>query len=189
MIRKEDLQVFSIAFTFLLLEITIFHILQFTHDYLESTLVISYAMLGLAIGSLVTYFYREKKTINFSLLVILLIASIVIAFINITQFPGFVHLSPLNIFPFLIGNIIVTFMFRTENVNRLYFFNLMGATCGIFFSIISIPLLKTEGTLILCIIILCFAGFMFNDSKRVKTNRVLRVAFRKRQIKNPCKKV
>ena len=36
------------------------HILQFTHTYLESTLVISDALLGLAFGSITTYFVHSN---------------------------------------------------------------------------------------------------------------------------------
>lgn len=169
-IRRQEIQVFFTAFIFFIFETSIFNILQFTHNHLEATLVISYALLGLAIGSLVTYFLRKSDSINFPLLVIFFMLSIILAFINITRFPGFVHLSPFMVFPFMMGNIIITFFFRTENTNRIYFFDLAGATCGIFFSVVTIPLLKTENALLICIALMSCVGFLLSKKK----NRVMR---------------
>jgi len=77
------------------------------------------------------------------------------------------------VFPFMMGNIIITFFFRTENTNRIYFFDLAGATCGIFFSVVTIPLLKTENALLMCIALMSCVGFLFSKKK----NKVLRAVF------------
>jgi hypothetical protein len=59
----------------------------------------------------------------------------ILAFLNITRAPRFVHLSPFMIPPFMMGNIIITYFLRAENSNRMYFHDLFGATCGLFLSI------------------------------------------------------
>ena len=45
-IRRQEIQVFFTAFVFFFLETSLFHLLQYTHSHLESTLVICYALLG-----------------------------------------------------------------------------------------------------------------------------------------------
>ena len=84
-------------------------------------------------------------------------------------------MSPLLIFPFLVGNVIITYFFRSENSNRIYTLDLTGATCGIFFSVIFIPLLKTENALLLCITVMCVVGFLF--SGQGKNSRVFKTIF------------
>jgi hypothetical protein len=174
-ISREGIQVFFTAFAFFFIETAFFHILHFTHDNLEATLVISYALLGLALGSLVTYLAFRIRAINFPLLIVLFILSAVLAFLNITRAPRFVHLSPFMIFPFMMGNIIITYFLRAENSNRMYFYDLFGATCGIFFSVAAIPLLKTENSLFLCIAVLCVVGFVFTSE--YGRRKLLRSAF------------
>ena len=174
-IRRQEIQVFFTAFVFFFLETSLFHLLQYTHSHLESTLVISYALLGLSIGALAAYLFKNTHTLNFPLLILCFVAAILLAFINITRFPGFVRLSPLLIFPFLVGNVIITYFFRSENSNRIYTLDLTGATCGIFFSVIFIPLLKTENALLLCITVMCVVGFLF--SGQGKNSRVFKTIF------------
>ncbi len=173
-IKRQGIQVFFTAFAFFFIETAFFHILHFTHDNLEATLVISYALLGLALGSLVTYLAYRIRTIHFPLLVLLFIISTVLAFLNITRLPRFVHLSPFMVFPFMMGNIIITYFLRAENSNRMYFYDLSGATCGIFFSVATIPLLKTENALFLCIAVLCIVGFVFTS--QYGRSRLMRAA-------------
>jgi hypothetical protein len=138
-VDRKGIQVFFTAFAFFFIETAFLHILQFTHDNLEATLIISYALLGLALGSLVTYLAFRIRNINFPLLILLFILSTVLAFLNITRAPRIVHFSPLMIFPFMMGNIIITFFLRAESSNRMYFYDLSGATCGIFFSVARHP--------------------------------------------------
>jgi hypothetical protein len=169
------MQIFLTALVLFMIETAMFHLLQFTHDSLESTLVISYALLGLALGSIATYLWPASKVINFPLLAFLLIVSIALAFINITQFPNLIRMSPVLVCPFLIGNVIVTSLFRIGNVNHLYLFDLAGATTGILLCTAAIPLLKSEGTLIVSIVILCLAGFTFTPQG--SNGRLVRAVF------------
>jgi len=165
--KKEEIQVFIISFVLLFLETAFFHILMFTHNYLDAISIISYALIGLAIGSLITYFIKEYYEFTFYLLVLFLIVSIILAFTNIVRFPVKIFLSPFMILPFLLGSITITFFFKKKNSNRIYFFDLLGGTFGVFISIILIPLLKTENALILCIGLLSIIG-LFYRGKRFK---------------------
>ncbi|MBA7615680.1 hypothetical protein ES703_22965 [subsurface metagenome] len=132
-------------------------------------MLISYALLGLSLGSLITFFFNKYPTINFSYLILLFIAAIVFSFINITQFPKQVFFSPFLVLPFALGNVIITFFFRKGNSNRIYCFDLAGATFGIFFSVILIPLLKTENALLLCLSVLSLIGLFFPEKKIKKS--------------------
>ena len=171
-ITRENIQVFIIAFSILFVETSFFHILIFTHSYLEANFVISYALMGLSIGSLITFFIGKKMKIDFQMLIYLLIISTVLAFINIVRFPEKTSFSPFLILPFLIANTAITYFFVRGNSNRIYFFDLAGATCGVLFSIVAIPLLKAENALLLCIFLLALTTCFFNEGKLKKT-RVL----------------
>lgn len=65
--KKEEIQVFVVSFVLLFLETAFFHILMFTHNYLDAISIISYALIGLAIGSLITYFIKEYNELTFYL--------------------------------------------------------------------------------------------------------------------------
>jgi len=165
--KREEIQVFIISFVLLFLETAFFHILMFTHNYLDAISIISYALIGLAIGSLITYFIKEYSELTFYLLVLSLAVSIILAFINVVRFPTKIFLSPFMILPFLLGSITITFFFKKKNSNRIYFFDLLGGTFGVFISVILIPLLKTENALLLCIGLLSIIG-LFYKIKRFK---------------------
>ncbi len=170
--KKEEIQVFVVSFVLLFLETAFFHILIFTHNYLDAISIISYALIGLAIGSLITYFIKEYNEHTFYLLVLFLTLSIIFAFINIVRFPTKIFLSPFIILPFLLGSITITFFFKKKNSNRIYFFDLLGGTFGVFISIILIPLLKTENALILCIGLLSVIGLFYTGKRFKKTLKV-----------------
>jgi len=163
--KKEEIQVFIISFVLLFLETSFFHILMFTHNYLDAISIISYALIGLAIGSLITYFIKEYNELTFYLLVLFLAVSIILTFTNIVRFPTKIFLSPFMILPFLLGSITITFFFKKKNSNRIYFFDLMGGTFGVFISVILIPLLKTENALLLCIGLLSIIGLFYSKNK------------------------
>ena len=163
MIKKTEIQVFFASMAFLFLETAVFHVLLFTRSHLEANLVISYALLGLGIGSLVTFFLKDRGSLHFPAVVGFFVLSITLVFINVTRFPGLVHLSPFMILPFAVGNIIITQAFRRGNTNRIYFSNLLGAFAGIIFSVAFIPTLKTENAVLLCIGVLCLLGLLFSQ--------------------------
>jgi hypothetical protein len=89
----RSLQVFLTSFALFFVETAMFHILQFTHAYLESTLVISDALLGLAFGSITAYFVRSNRIVSFQYFAAAFLSSIVLAFVNIVRFPHLVRLS------------------------------------------------------------------------------------------------
>ncbi|MEE4354512.1 MAG: hypothetical protein V2J25_16755 [Desulfatiglans sp.] len=171
-VTRENIQVFVIAFSILFFETAFFHILIFTHSYLEANFVISYALLGLSIGSLIIFFIGKKR-IDFQLLIYLLIVSVALAFLNIVRFPEKVSFSPILVLPFLVANTAITLFFVRGNSNRVYFFDLAGATCGVLFSIVAIPLLKAENALLLCIFLLGVVSFFFNEGTLRKTRLLI----------------
>jgi hypothetical protein len=147
---------------------------MFTHNYLDAISIISYALIGLATGSLITYFIKEYSELTFYLLILFLAISIILTFINIVRFPTKIFLSPFMILPFLFGSITITFFFKKKNSNRIYFFDLLGGTFGVFISVILIPLLKTENALMICIGLLSIIG-LFYSKKRFK--KVIKATF------------
>lgn len=87
-------------------------------------------------------------------------------------FPDFVRLSPFLILPFAVGNILVSHRYRYFNANTMYFADLLGATGGILFSIVFIPLLTTENALLLNLLLLIPAlWLLLSDTLRRRISR------------------
>jgi len=171
-IKREEVQAFIVSFVILFLETALFHILMFVHNYLEANMVISYALLGLAIGSITTYYFRKIDKLNFNVLTLLLMLSIAAAFINIVRFPSNTFLSPFIILPFLLGNVAITSFYMRANANRIYFFSLTGATAGVFFAVWSIPLLKSENAVFACIALLSVMA-LIGQGKRFRKSGIV----------------
>ena len=58
-LNKNGFQVFSIAFSLLFLEVIFFKTTIFIHDYLNATLVISYALIGYGIGAVISFYLKD----------------------------------------------------------------------------------------------------------------------------------
>lgn len=145
-ISRDDLQVFSIAFSLLLLEVVFFKSALYIHDYLNATLIVSYALIGLGLGAWLNYYQKNLSFDAIALLKTLLILSVLLSFVNFVYSPANLFLSPIIILPFLLGSIVISHFLRKNNSHRVYFFDLAGATLGVFSSLVFIPALREEGS-------------------------------------------
>jgi len=84
-------------------------------------------------------------------------------------------LSPLLVLPFFAGGGLITFSFRRHAAGGLYFFDLIGATCGLVAGVALIPQLKAESALIVGAALVSVAG-LFGFPER-RHGRAFRLAF------------
>ncbi len=81
------LEVFSIAFALLFLESIFFKTALYIHDYVNALLVISYALLGLGIGSILSRFFHELTARAIFIIKTVMFGCVVLSFINFVVFP------------------------------------------------------------------------------------------------------
>ncbi|MBL7100427.1 MAG: hypothetical protein ISS23_00565 [Nanoarchaeota archaeon] len=145
----------------LFIETLFFRTAIFIHDYLNASLIIANALAGLGLGAVIAGFFRKLKK---SMLNIVLILSVIFSFFNFVYFPEYLFFSPVMMSPFIIGAIIISYYLREENSHKVYFFNLLGATSGIFSSLILIPFFREENCFIFIIALLALIS-LFNKVK------------------------
>ena len=168
-LKREELHIFVVAFSLLFFETALFHVLKFTSTYLAATSTIGAAVLGLGIGSLATYLYAPLQRQPFPRLLLCLIISMFAASLNVVFAPDYVFFSPLLILPFALGNVCITALFLRNNSHKMYTFDLCGATAGVFFAIVAIPLMMTENAVIAILALLALLAFYLAKEKYLRT--------------------
>ena len=175
-IRKNTIEVFIIAFSILFLEILYFKTTIYIRDYLNAILVVSYALVGLGAGALVSTHYDEFPERLISSFKIILIASIILAFLNFIFLPSFLFFSPFLILPFAAGNIIISYYLKQDNAHHIYFADLAGAALGVLFSVIFIPFFREENCFIFILILLLLSLILNHYKNAAHTGIILLAA-------------
>ncbi|HOW57404.1 MAG TPA: hypothetical protein PKZ12_05345 [Smithellaceae bacterium] len=156
-IDRQSREVFTIAFVLFFLETLYFKTSLFILDYLNALLIISYVLLGLGIGAIISHRIKsltENMIIGLKLLIILFI---ILSFLNFILLPDYLFFSPILIIPFALGNIIIANYLKADDARKIYFFDLAGATAGVLFTLFLIPLFREENCFIIMIMIMCFS--------------------------------
>jgi spermidine synthase len=144
--------IFLSSFFVIAFETIQFHVLLFTTNYLNATFIISIAMLGIAIGSILGFYLNRIRT---EIIILFssagLFYSIVLSYYNIINI-GFLKYPYFLILPFVFASIIIATIFAKRNSNAVYFTNLISSALGIIFPILFVPVFKSEN----CIFMLMF---------------------------------
>jgi len=150
------------------LETCFFHMTLYVKDYIDATLVLVYVLFGLALGSFLRYFYTIESPRTIALLVIGLIVSIYLAVVNIVWYPDLTTFSPLLYLPFIIAGFMIAQFFKLYNSGTMYFFDLLGAVCGIILSVILIPLIRSENCVLFAGVLLSLWGVRYVSLSRMR---------------------
>jgi hypothetical protein len=126
--------VFTAAFSMIYLEVLLFHSLLFVAPYIEATMAIPIALLGISIGGLVTYFGQQRfqwiRSVSGGHLLALALG-FPLAYSSIVLFSSISFRVPvLMVVPFVLGSIILSIAFVRARSSRVYFFDLLGAGVG-----------------------------------------------------------
>lgn len=147
-------QVFFTAFALLLLEAVYFRTAIFIHDYLNATLVVSYAVLGIGIGALINARIGQLSNHATGWLIIATSVATLLAIANFVYFPQWVFFSPVLIAPFALGIIVIAHYLKRDNAHRIYFYDLLGAAAGVLSSKLLIPVIREENSFLVAILLL-----------------------------------
>jgi hypothetical protein len=148
---------FIFSFMIIALETLQFHMLSIVSDYLHSTMIISLALLGIAIGGVIAYYcgkfnFYAVAGVSAALSFLSIIYSYYnIINIEILKYPYFL------VFPFIFSSVIVSSIFIHGNSNFVYFTNLFASACGVLFPVFLVPLIKSEN----CLFLLLFIPVIF----------------------------
>jgi spermidine synthase len=152
---------FLFSFVIIALEMIYFHLLMNVTIYIKATFIIAVAMLGIAIGS-VTSFYLLKIRHNMVMLVsaVLFFVSVILSYYNIIYIGKFTY-PVLLILPFIFGSIIVAQTFAKAHSNPIYFTNLVGSALGVVYPIFFVSLMKSENAIALLMFVpVLFLGIL-----------------------------
>ncbi len=162
--------VFLVSLSILCLEVILTRMFSLTFWYHFGFIILSVALFGIGFGGLLVFFtnrfLKSFAPITLMTASILLAVSIPIVLIGINQIPlemnevaasalqkGYLtHFLMLLLVPFILGGYIFSFLFTNykENINKIYFFDLIGGGIGCFFALIVFP---HNGPMIVSVII------------------------------------
>lgn len=155
--------VFVLAFMMLFLEATLFSTLLFTHNYLIAMQAIAMALLGIGLGSIAGYVYAKKIGKGLTLVSLLgSLFSIIAVFLNISFLPETITYSPIMVLPFLFGSAYISDVISKGDSGKIYFYDLLGAACGVIAFAVFLPLLGEEGNFIFLVLLLAIFILLFH---------------------------
>ncbi|MBN1525497.1 MAG: hypothetical protein JW904_13525 [Spirochaetales bacterium] len=156
---------FLFSFLVIALETIQFHVLMVVTSYLKATFIISIAMLGIALGSLIG-FYLNRFNVHRVMFVssVCLFFSIILAYYNIINI-GVLGYPYLLVLPFVFASINISSIFAKGNSNTTYFINLAASALGVIFPIVFLPVFKSESSMM--ILMLVPIVFIFIQSFRI----------------------
>lgn len=168
----EHLTVFVLAFSMLFLESTLFSTLLFTHTYLVAIQSIAFALLGTGLGSIAGHYLSRKNDERFTPLAFLgSLFSVIAVFLNIALLPKTVMYSPVMVLPFFFGSAVISATISRGDEGSVYFYDLVGAGCGIVTFVILLPILGEEGDFIFLALGLATARqLLFPSSHNARRN-------------------
>lgn len=150
-----------------------FHMLLLVSNYVRATSVISIAMLGIAIGGFLAFMLaRIRSSIVIALASALLFVSLLLSYLSIVDFAaiGFPYYM---ILPYVSASLIVSVVLAETKSTVAYFSNLAASAIGAVAPIWFLPAFKSEGTLLLSMLVPI--AILFLCSLRIR-NAVLKAA-------------
>ncbi|MBU1164496.1 hypothetical protein KKA15_02965 [Patescibacteria group bacterium] len=190
--NRLPLGIFFISLSVLYFELTLIRLFSIIFQSNLSFLGISIALFGLAVGGIVVYFlpsHFEEKDFNIKLIFLCLSYSLSLAIIAIVlllpirisnlpivlTFCTFIFTS----IPFIIANVCLSYIFKikTKIINKLYFYDLVGAAIGVVLAIILMTSLSIFNVIIVAIITGFIATIIFSNKNKPITYSIFIIIF------------
>ena len=137
-----------VAVAVIALEIVAFQALNYVNEYMPATQVISVALMGIALGGLLSFFFGKKNPDKVISVVLVLLPLAILA-----CFPVIIRLNHVPLLmmammtlPFVLASLLISIMFNTLRPSLVYLFDLAGAGVGALLAVFLIPLLREEGS-------------------------------------------
>ena len=144
-------------------ETSLFHLVIFSRNYLDATVILVSVLLGMAVGAVVAA-KRQLSDAAVSVLASLFVISTLLCMANILFLPEFYKSSPLLWLPYTFAGVLLGHLFRTYDAGRMYAYDLIGAVVGVGLSVTLIPLVRVENSIFAAGILL--AGLCTFDAIR-----------------------
>ncbi len=139
--------VFSVAASLIFLESVLFHALLFLATYIEATMAIPVALLGLAAGGLFAAELQRRGWVGpqvLCALVLGLVLSFPLVFASIAYLASNILIFPVVlVLPFAFGSAVLSLFFTHARSSQVYFSDLVGAGIG---AALAAPALEYAGT-------------------------------------------
>ncbi len=139
--------VFAVAASLIFLESVMFHALLFVATYIEATMAVPVALLGLAAGGLVAVFLQRRGWVGPRVLCVLLLGlalSFPLTYAWVAYMSSRILAFPVVlVMPFLFGSAVLSLFFTYARSSRVYFADLVGAGIG---AALAAPALEYTGT-------------------------------------------
>ena len=157
----------------LMLETVLFHVTEYLFEYLDAVMVIGWAILGVGLGAFAAGVVRLPERRLFMVAcggtAVALVASVV-ALIHPPLWRSMFVLPLTFAFPAWY----VSDAFARLRTRRVYFFDMLGVSLGVAVTVLLYLLLRSEGILLLTLVVLAFAGLL---GCRARPARVAAAAF------------
>lgn len=132
-------------------EIIAYQTINYVNEYLSAIQVISVALMGIALGGLLSFFVKKDKSdriISYGL--ILLSPSIILSFFVIAKLNSSpLLMMSLLMLPYMLAGFTISIMFNRLQAGMVYLFDLCGAGLGAVLAVIMIPYFREEGSFFL----------------------------------------
>ena len=143
--------VFSVALIVIALESVMFQTIVYVTNYLSAMQVLSIALLGIAFGGIVSFFVNKfdtdkALTVLLTLFPLAVVGSFLVI-IKLSHMP--ILMMALLTTSYAIASTVISLMFNKLKPSVVYMFDLVGAGLGAFVVVLSIPLLREEGSFLL----------------------------------------
>lgn len=170
--------VFTVAAVVIAIETVSFQALNFVREYMFATQALSVALMGIAAGGILAYFFdRGGSSMGIQISTTLLPISAVACFpvvLWLTDQP--VLMMVLLSIPFVLGSLFISTMFNRLKPSLVYLFDLAGAGVGAFVAVLAIPSLREEGSFFLLGILASIPGVLVWLAQRNKIARIAGIA-------------
>ncbi len=147
------------------IEIMFFYLIEYIHDYLQAMQTISYALLGVGIGSLVsTRINYTSRLFPLSLLGTAVFSAI--ASTIVIRFPSNPLVNIVLLLPFIFPAIYTSVLYREFKSDKAYLFDMAGAIFGIILVILLFHFFNVESSFFLLIATILFVSLTSIEYRR-----------------------
>ncbi|MDP7038327.1 MAG: hypothetical protein QGI45_04165 [Myxococcota bacterium] len=128
----------------LLCETAFFHILEYIHDFIEATMVVGLAVLGIGMGAFAASKWKKSVTELFRFCSVGSVCFISLGFILVLSFPGPLGSSLALPGVFFWPALYVSRIFSLHDVKKTYLFDMLGVALGVLVAVGLFKVFKSE---------------------------------------------
>jgi hypothetical protein len=153
--------VFVLSFVLLFMEMIEPKMFQFMRIYGHELFVVAVTMLGMGVGGLVCFLWRDKVEAGVRISLSLLPLSVLAAFFSIACGLNRYLVTIVCAAPYFFISLVISYTFIRFTSFRIYFANLLGSGLGVVAVYFALPEVGGEASLILCALIASVTALIY----------------------------